>query len=62
MLEFYWNPQMDCWTDIEQKIQNASISATAKYTEYCDIDRKLTWVPKIRHSNAAVLSPNAYEE
>ena len=52
MFDFYWLPKMDCLENITEDIQNAPISEAAKSTFTCQVDKKETWIPKIRHSNA----------
>ena len=51
--QFFWQPKVDCLENIEQKIQNLSMSEEAKESILCFVDKKSTWVPRIRHTNSA---------
>ena len=51
--EFFWQPKVDCLENIEEKIQNSSMSAEAKQSIQCLVDKKSAWFPRIRHTNSA---------
>ena len=53
----FWYPEMECLENID--LWNVSMSEAAKYTRLCRVDKRQTWVPRIRHSNA-VYDPNYY--
>ena len=57
MIDLYWTPEMECLQNIN--FTNIPISELAKEANFCRVDKKSTWVPLIRHSNAAY-DPNYF--